>query len=207
MKRNSFTLIEILGVMVIITILATLGFAGYSYAQNKSRESATQGLITRLNAAFEFARQKTGFIPDSDNDFCTINVDPDTNSIAIVKGNSEFFSIKLGNNGAIAVKRNGSSVDAAKKLKLKMYGDFYKHFLQALEMDSMGRFMDGGKIVDAWGNPVYFCYPVVIKEGGFDLISAGSDGPFGSGSANTPPKTIVSYREGTEWICDDIATF
>ena len=64
---RSFTLIEILGVIAIIGILAALGFAGYSYANNKAKETATKGLITRLDAAFEFARQKSSFLPVAAN--------------------------------------------------------------------------------------------------------------------------------------------
>ena len=198
MKRNSFTLIEILGVMVIITILATLGFAGYSYAQNKSRESATQGLITRLNAAFEFARQKTGFIPPtevSDNvvNFATIEIDPAGAKLSVAILNS--------------TRKDDYILAAAATGKNKMYSEFYKHFVKALEMDTMGRFMDGNKIVDAWGNPVYYRYPGVIKKGGFDLISAGSDGGFGTNTADTPSASLTDYRDGAEWICDDIANF
>ena len=212
MKRNSFTLIEILGVMVIITILATLGFAGYSYAQNKSRESATQGLITRLNAAFEFARQKTGFIPDSGDKFRTVLIDPMTASMIISNDSGDYFTMNTEKeNGKLIVKvsRSGSSPKKydLDSLQGKMYLNFYKHFTKTLEMDTMGRFMDGSKIVDAWGNPIYYRYPGVIKEGGFDLISAGSDGTFGSGEASTPPDSLDKYREGAEWICDDIANF
>ena len=187
MKHNSFTLIEILGVMVIITILATLGFAGYSYAQNKSKESATQGLITRINAAFEFAGQKSGFIPPADSGFVTIEIDTA--------------------NAKISVNGTDYKLNTEATGKNKMYSEFYKHFIRTIEMDTMGRFMDGNKIVDAWGNPVYYRYPGVIKEGGFDLISAGSDGTFSSDEAGTPSDSRSKYCEGAEWICDDIANF
>ena len=187
MKRNSFTLIEILGVVAIITILATLGFAGYSYAQNKSKESATQGLITRLNAAFEFAKQKTGFIPPASGSFVTINIDTANAKITINATDYKLATDAVGKN--------------------KMYSEFYKNFIRTLEMDTMGRFIENNRIIDAWGNPVYFRYPGVLKAGGFDLLSAGSDGTFGSGEASTPPDSLDKYREGAEWICDDIANF
>ncbi|MBE6362452.1 MAG: hypothetical protein E7054_02245 [Lentisphaerae bacterium] len=187
MKRNSFTLIEILGVVVIITILATLGFAGYSYARNKSKESATQGLITRLNAAFEFAKQKSGFIPPASGSFVTINIDTANAKITINATDYKLATDATGKN--------------------KMYSEFYKNFIRTLEMDTMGRFMDGTQVIDAWGNPVYFRYPGILKAGGFDLISAGSDGTFGSGEASTPPTSLDKYRDGAEWICDDIANF
>ena len=71
----------------------------------------------------------------------------------------------------------------------------------------MNRFLDGTEVIDSWGNAVYFRYPGVLNKGGFDLISAGSDGAFGTGAADTPSGTLTDYRDGAEWICDDIANF
>ena len=191
MKRNTFTLIEILGVLVVIAILATLGFAGYSYANNKSKESATQGLITRLGAAFEVAQQKSGFIPPATS-FSTITINQSNNTLTI------------GSNTYYLIPQDGGTKSARVK---KMEAEFCKQFLNALQMDSMERFLEGHEVIDAWGNPVRFRYPGALKTGGFDLIAAGSDGVFGSSGASTPSTTRSDYRDGNEWICDDIANF
>ena len=66
---------------------------------------------------------------------------------------------------------------------------------------------ENNEIVDAWGKPVCFRYPGAFKNGGFDLISAGSDGLFGSNSSEEPSNDISKYRDGADWICDDIANF
>lgn len=191
MKRNTFTLIEILGVLVVIAILATLGFAGYSYANNKSKESATQGLITRLGAAFEYAQQKSGFIPPASN-FSTITINQSNNTLTI--GSETYYLVP---------QTGGPKSNRVKKME----AEFCKQFFSALQMDSMNRFMENNIIIDAWGNPVRFRYPGALKEGGFDLIAAGSDGGFGSDSDNSPSANISDYRDGNEWICDDIANF
>lgn len=190
MKRKSFTLIEILGVMAIIAILATLGFAGYSYANNKAKETATEGLIARLNAAFEMAQQKSGFTPPA-KDFTVIVIDTDNQKITVNDGSSD-------------KSYPGSETGREKK----MYTEFYKTFVKTLEMDTMSRFLENGKVIDAWGNPIYFCYPGKLKKGGFDLISAGSNGTFGNSEKETPSSTSIDdYRSEGEWICDDIANF
>lgn len=187
MKRKTFTLIEILGVVAIIAILATLGFAGYSYANTKSKEAATEGLLTRLNAAFDLAQQKTGFMPPAAT-FSSIELDASGKKL-IVGG--ETYEVKSNPTG-----------------KAKLYSNFCQIFVKTLEMDKMGRFMQGGKIIDAWGNEIKFRYPGILKTGGFDLISAGADGGFGTGAESDPPNAVDKYREdGGEWICDDIAKF
>ena len=191
MKRKSFTLIEILGVMAIIAILSTLGFAGYSYASTKSKESATQGLITRLNAAFEIAHQKTGFLPPAKDDFSEIEFEFDSGAVSKLSVGGTKYNLTPATTGR----------------KAKMEAEFCKQFIQALQMDSMNRYIDDGEIVDAWGNKIYYRYPGVLKKGGFDLISAGSDGGFGSDTAEEPSDDISKYRDGADWICDDIANF
>ena len=103
--------------------------------------------------------------------------------------------------GTYEVKSNPSG-------KEKLYSNFCQIFVKTLEMDKMGRFIEGGKIVDAWGNEIKFRYPGVLKSGGFDLISAGADGGYGTDSASTPPDAADKYRDDSgEWICDDIAKF
>ena len=200
MKRKSFTLIEILGVMAIIAILSTLGFAGYSYANNKSNESSTQGLITRLNAAFEIAHQKTGFLPPTQSDFSEIEFE-------YKKDEDEESNNKIISALVINSKKYNLSPDKDAKRQAKMEAEFCKQFIQALQMDSMKRYIDDDEIVDAWGNKVYYSYPGKLKTGGFDLISAGSDGGFGTEVKETPADDISKYRDGADWICDDIANF
>lgn len=72
MKKRFFTLIEVLAVIGIIAILSIIGVAGYSYAQNSSRESDTKALLTRVAAAMESAKASGGSVV-SEN-FATVKV-------------------------------------------------------------------------------------------------------------------------------------
>ena len=193
MKRKTFTLIEILGVVAIIAILATLGFAGYSYANTKSKEAATEGLLTRLNAAFDLAQQKTGFMPPATS-FAVITIDKE----------GKWIAVKIDDN-VKEYKVNSSATG-----KDKLYSNFCQIFVKTLELDKMKRFLnENNEVIDAWGNPIRFRYPGILKTGGFDLISAGPDGGFGSEPKDTPPDEVEDYRDkdNGEWICDDIAKF
>lgn len=50
-RRRAFTLVELLTVVVIISILATLGTVAYTAAMQMARESKTRGTIQKLDAA------------------------------------------------------------------------------------------------------------------------------------------------------------
>lgn len=52
-KKSGFTLIELLIVMVIITILATLGLVAYSYALKNARNARRIADLNSIQAAFE----------------------------------------------------------------------------------------------------------------------------------------------------------
>lgn len=65
--KKRFTLVEIFAVVAIIAILSIIGVAGYSYAQNASRESDTKAVEARLVAALETVKNKGGSIPVAKN--------------------------------------------------------------------------------------------------------------------------------------------
>jgi Tfp pilus assembly protein PilE len=58
MKRKNFTLIEILGVCALIAILGIIGFGSYTFAMNKSKESATQALLKQIEAGLANVKQE-----------------------------------------------------------------------------------------------------------------------------------------------------
>lgn len=65
MKKNGFTLLEILVVISIIGILVALGTAAYSTAQKKGRDARRKADIKAIQNGFEQYYAKAGKYPDS----------------------------------------------------------------------------------------------------------------------------------------------
>lgn len=63
MKKNAFTLLEILVVISIIGILVVLGTAAYSTAQKKGRDARRKADIKALQNGFEQYYSKNGAYP------------------------------------------------------------------------------------------------------------------------------------------------
>lgn len=63
MKRSGFTLVELLVVISIITLLATIGYATYSNAQIAARDGRRKEDLRDLQVALELYRQKNGHFP------------------------------------------------------------------------------------------------------------------------------------------------
>lgn len=63
MKKNGFTLLEILVVISIIGILVALGTAAYSTAQQKGRDARRKADIKAIQNGFEQYHAKTGAYP------------------------------------------------------------------------------------------------------------------------------------------------
>ena len=64
--RHNFTLVEILGVTLLIAVLAGLGIAGYTYAVESSRESATKALVARMKIAMEDLQREGKLLKTND---------------------------------------------------------------------------------------------------------------------------------------------
>ena len=63
MKNNHFTLVELLAVVVIITILATILIGGVTYAMKKADVSKTQAQLQKLEMALEAFKAEKGYYP------------------------------------------------------------------------------------------------------------------------------------------------
>ena len=62
-NRAGFTLIEMMVVMAIIVVLASLTFAGFNIMKRKARFARVQGELARIETAIESYKQALGFYP------------------------------------------------------------------------------------------------------------------------------------------------
>ncbi len=184
-KTFRFTLVEVLGVIVLISIVAGLGFAGYSYAMNSAKESSTSSLIKRLEAGLDTIRVKHGYYPVSTGPGkeSPIKVEIDSNNI--------FESIDFG----------GTEISKTKNPEL------FKTFIKIVEPDFIvkhtTRIGSSTVLTDAWGGVIRYCSPGVINASKYDLIAPGADGLYGKNKkANTNGLSFEDYRDS-----DDITNF
>lgn len=177
MKKDNFTLIEILGVTALIIILLLIGVGAYSYAVDSSREKSTRATITRLENAFKMIQDKGLLQVTTGSAYVKIKFD------------SENKEVSLGSE--------------------EISGEAWKLFVKAVDADSIDSILDSDNFIcDGWEQPLYLRFPGKFNRGGFDIISAGSDGTFGTGDAAEPATEIGKYKDSAgELICDDIANF
>ena len=189
MKKYPLTLIEIMGVVALIVILMVIAIGAYSYASDASKEKSTTATITRLNNALASLQDK-GISPlrttgsSSTNGYVTVKFDAANKKLY-------FGSTEIGEDA----------------------GEAFQLFAQSMDADNIDSILDeDGYIVDGWGQRLLIRFPGKFNKGGFDIISAGSDGVFGvddgSASETVPPVDEEKYRDSDgEIICDDVTNF
>lgn len=189
MKKYPFTLIEIMGVVALIVILMLIAIGAYSYASDASKEKSTTATITRLNNALS-ALNDQGITP------LRTTGSTATNGYVPVKFDAANKKLYFG------TTEIGEDPDAAFQL-----------FARNMDADNIDSILDEqGYIVDGWGQRILIRFPGKFNRGGFDIISAGSDGVFGeddgSASETVPPVDETKYRDSDgEIICDDVTNF
>ena len=188
MKKHNFTLVEILGVIALIVILMVISAGVYTYASNSAKEKATQATVTRVYNALQLLQDK-GFLPVTGGDYVKI-------AIANVSGD-------------LLLKINDTVVGSTDEKKSNYKKNVAKLFSQAIDGESVASIQNGsGELCDAWGQPIYICFPGKFNKGGIDIISAGGDGGFGKEAKETPVTGIDNYKDSEgDVICDDISNF
>ena len=185
-RRFCFTLVEILVVTALVALLGAVGFAGYGYAMGAARRSATESLIKQIEAALENFKIKKGYYPSSSSYM----------AVAFTVTGGAITDVSF---GGTALGTDASNI-----------------FIKPLDQEKLKKNLDGDvrvngtyNLVDSWGGQIRYRYPGLVNTTGFDLIAPGPDGQFGVTPAADPadPPSAATYKNGTDWACDDIANF
>lgn len=194
MNKRRFTLVEVLVACGIIALLAGIGFAGYRFALNSSRESATKSTVYQLATALETCYNKYGFYPSA----------AAGSEIVFTFESDKLAQVKFGD----TVLKVPKTSDDKKKIE----GKYTTLLANTLDLESIRNSSSvSGKdhtVTDSWGGKIYYCFPGKVNKTKFDLISAGADGVFGKDGKDKPDALGKDdYLDGKDWLCDDIANF
>ena len=194
MNKRRFTLVEVLVACGIIALLAGIGFAGYRFALNSSRESATKSTVYQLATALETCYNKYGFYPSA----------AAGSEIVFTFESDKLTQVKFGDT---MLKVPKTSDD-----KKKIEGKYTTLLANTLDLESIrnSSSVSGNDhtVTDSWGNKIYYCFPGKVNKTKFDLVSAGADGVFGKDEKDKPDDLVKEdYLDGKDWLCDDIANF
>ena len=176
-----FTLVELLAVIAILSILGAIGFGSYSYANSASREAAAKSIITQISAALETVKKELGYYPSTKRDWEVIRVDID----------DDVFKISF----------DGNSPKESRVSKI---------IAKAVDIELLVNSADGDKnLCDPWGGKIYYRCRGKVNTASFDLLSAGTDGKFGTGLKDEPGDdwNKDKFMTNGEIACDDITNF
>lgn len=165
--RHSFTLIEVLAVVGIISLLAVIGFGTYTLASNSAKEKSTTALVKRLDTAFESCRTKLGYYPASATYL----------PLGVTYTNGIITQLTVG----------GTAVQA----------DYLAEFIKIVEPASLQKFINSSsEIEDSWGTTLYYKFPNGQNKTRPDIISAGPNGKFGYDDQPASSVNNVDYTSG-----------
>lgn len=160
--RSGFTLIEILAVIVIIAVLAAIGYGTFMLVNKSAAEKNCKMLIENICSQLE---QRAGEISDEDRGILGSLLDADgqfpagDGSESSTKNLVAFLAGDYDNNGTVDENRSPMLTEIDP------------------EYTGRGRLVKDGLLMDPWGSPMYYEYPGQKNnmENGYDLWSAGPD--------------------------------
>ena len=111
MKKNGFNLLELIVVMLIITILASLGLANYSRSKEIALSKEAVANLKLLQAAEKSYRYEAGTyypsaVGSNTSDISAINSNL---KLSLVSGNGRNWNYTVFSTGCVAAQRNAGS--------------------------------------------------------------------------------------------------
>lgn len=181
--KNKFTLVEMLVVMVILSILVTLGVSGFNYVSYQNKLNITRTQMNKLEMALEQFRAEYG-------DYYFLSL-VNGGDIAVVEKPAEFNPMNnpSAEGGALKysadtfLKKEGGLVKFCPKSesdKNEKDGQYTpktflgKNYSYYTPDNSTPKFPTGFR--DGWGNLFVYQYPGENNESKYDLWSRGPDG-------------------------------
>ncbi len=168
---SGFTLIEVMVVVAIIAVLATMTVGGLSWYKRKAAIGKTEVLVNGLSRALEEYRLDNGFFPQGDGG----------------TGSSEQVYIALYGDGELVSDGSGNVTIGTAPTGASDPGNTV--YLAILNPDLQGSKLNvessagSYSIIDSWGLEINYRSPGVMNPADdFDLWSLGPDG---RGGANT----------------------
>lgn len=183
-RAPAFTLIELMVVIAIILVLASMVVGGLGWYKRKAAEGKTKILVKSIERALEEYRLDNGFFPEGGGgDGSTVQV-----------------YMALYGDGALEVDGTSGNVTikSAADGKLGSSGDSGKTYLNILDPSLLGTKLNvdptSYTILDAWGEELQYRSPGVMNPAAdFDLWSLGPDGA-GGPKKGTPKERLDDIK-------------
>lgn len=199
---RGFTLVELLVVMVVIGILASLTIGGFKYAQESSARNRTVSAHGAIRAALEQYKEKFGEYPEAENPEETLPI----GSKSYRAGGAHMLyqaitgdgtsAIKLSGGGAAAVESDGE-VDASERDNTINFSNLPKSIIYPNVTVGL---VQPRILIDGWSRPFQYTKAgsgVQAINPTYDLWSEGSKG------SDNPQDSIEMKRDNTvtaPWI-------
>ena len=152
--RHPFTMVELMGVMAIIAILAGLGVKGMQFASQASSEAATKANMEKIKIILENFKKVKGYYPQQKNELGQ-KMNRDQNGI---------LQFEVG---------NGDSVNSITEGELDKVIPNYTELINSkvIKKTSTGNII----FYDGYGNYFYYRCPGYYNWKSYDLVSCGPD--------------------------------
>jgi general secretion pathway protein G len=160
-RRQNFTIIEILTVIVIISILTAIVLGVTHYATTKAHRTRTETRLTALELALEDCLQDRGYYPST---------------LSGATGRPD-GPIQLGNYAPYSAVSSNEKLSEVNSGWVLNDGNFTNTQTGGLYLEGY----KGGQYLDSWGRPfIYQCDGTQHNAQKFDIWSAGPDGESGT---------------------------
>lgn len=176
-----FTLVELLVVMVVIAILASLTIGGFRYAQESSARNRTVSAHGAIRAALEQYKEKFGEYPEPENPGETLPI----GSMTYRAGGAHMLYQAITGDGTSAIKLSGGAaagvesdgeVDASEKENMINFTNLPKSIIYP---NVAAGLVQPRILIDGWSRPFQYTKPingVLAINPTYDLWSEGAKG-------------------------------